>query len=78
MKMSETKPSLFELLMLRYEFEEYNRGFKSMPANGAVESLKRFIASGYGRNRQRPNADRALEIAKTILANLPVLEVIPD
>lgn len=76
--MSEQKPTLFELLMLRHEFEEYNRHFKSMPPNGAVDSLERFVASGYTRNRQRPNADRALEIAKTILANVPVREAIAD
>lgn len=76
--MSEPKPSLFELLMLRHEFEEYNRHFKSMPPHGAVESLERFVASGYARNRQRPNADRALEIAKTILANITVREAVPN
>lgn len=73
-----TKPTLFELLQLRFEFEEYNRHFKNMPPHGATEALERFVATGYARNRFRPNADRALEIAKTILAHTPVTTPVAD
>lgn len=73
---SMSEANLFELLQLRFEFEEYNRHFKSMPQHGTIDVLERFVANGYSRNRQRPNADRALEIAKTILKHKPTSQVI--
>jgi hypothetical protein len=61
----------FELLQMRYEFEELNRRFKNMPQGSDIETLQRFINGGYSRNRTRPGADKALGIAMAIVAAAP-------
>ena len=61
----------FEILQMRYEFEELNRHFKNMPQGSDVATLERFVNGGYSRNRTRPGADKALGIAMAILAAVP-------
>lgn len=61
--------SVFEMLNLRYEFEELVRGFKFVPKDGTIDNIKLFIESGHRGNRFRDGYDRALEIANVIVEN---------
>lgn len=67
-------PTLFDLLQMRYEFEELNRHFKNMPSDGSYETMKRFITNGYSRNRTRPGADRALQLATVLVRHVDTTE----
>lgn len=61
--------SVFELLSLRYEFEELIRDFKFVPKESDIDSIKKFIESGHRGNRFRDGYDRAVEIANVIVEN---------
>lgn len=61
--------SVFEMLNLRYEFEELIRGFKFVPKDGRIDNIKLFIENGHKGNRFRDGYDRALEIANIIVEN---------
>lgn len=61
------KLSVFELLSLRYEWEEIVRTYKFTGKQGTIENLQNFRTYGYRGNRFRPGFDRAAEIATTIL-----------
>ena len=60
--------AFFELLQMRYEFEELVRHFKNIPYASDYATAQRFIDTGYKRNRSRPGADKALALAKTLVA----------
>ena len=58
--------SVFELMMLRSEWEDLARNFRNVNQHGTVESLEQFLAYGMARNRFRDGFDRAVEIATII------------
>jgi hypothetical protein len=62
-----TKMTVFELMMLRYEWEEIARGFRNVNQNGTLDSLQQFLDRGAVRNRFRDGFDRATEIANIII-----------
>lgn len=62
------KNNLFELLQLRYEWEELARGFKLGDKCGHLDNLKRFVQTGHKANRFRDGHARAVEIANLIIA----------
>jgi hypothetical protein len=64
--------TVFELMMLRYEWEEIARNFRNVNQNGTLDSLQQFLDRGAVRNRFRDGFDRATEIANIIIeqANL--------
>lgn len=57
----------FELMMLRYEWEELARYFRNVPQQGTLDNLQKFVASGARSNRFRDGYDRALELANIII-----------
>jgi hypothetical protein len=65
------KNDVFELLQLRYEWEELARGFKLGDKSGHLDNLKRFVQTGHKANRFRDGHDRAVEIANLIIAGCP-------
>jgi hypothetical protein len=67
----DTKTNLFELLQLRYEWEEIARTFKLNNKSGHIDNLKRFLQTGHKANRFRDGYDRAVEIAKVLVAEYP-------
>lgn len=58
--------SVFELMMLRSEWEDIARNFRNINQHGTVASLEQFLAYGMVRNRFRDGFDRAVEIATII------------
>jgi hypothetical protein len=62
-----TKMTVFELMMLRYEWEEIARSFRNVNQNGTLDSLQQFLDRGAVRNRFRDGFDRATEIANIII-----------
>ena len=65
------KKTVFELLELRTEFEELASSFKLSSKHGNLDGLRAFLDNGHKANRFRPGYDRAVELAKTILAEFP-------
>ena len=65
------KNNMFELLQLRFEWEELARGFKLNDKSGHLDSLKRFVQAGHKANRFRDGYARAVEIANLIIAECP-------
>jgi len=65
------KNDMFELLQLRFEWEELARGFKLVDKSGHLDNLKRFVQAGHKANRFRDGYDRAVEIANLIIARCP-------
>ena len=65
------KNDTFELLQLRFEWEELARGFKLSDKSGHLDNLKRFVQAGHKANRFRDGYDRAVEIANLIIARCP-------
>lgn len=61
-----TKMTVFELMMLRSEWEDLARNFRNINQHGTLDSLEQFLASGATRNRFREGFDRAVEIATII------------
>lgn len=61
-----TKMTVFELMMLRSEWEDLARNFRNINQQGTLDSLEQFLASGATRNRFREGFDRAVEIATII------------
>jgi hypothetical protein len=59
--------TVFELMMLRYEWEEIARSFRNVNQNGTLDSLQQFLDRGAVRNRFRDGFDRATEIANIII-----------
>ena len=59
--------TVFELMMLRYEWEEIARNFRNVNQNGTLDSLQQFLDRGAVRNRFRDGFDRATEIANIII-----------
>ena len=65
------KNNMFELLQLRFEWEELARGFKLNDRSGHLDNLKRFVQTGHKANRFRDGYARAVEIANLIIAECP-------
>ena len=65
------KNNLFELLQMRYEWEELARTFKLGDKSGHLDNLKRFVQAGHKANRFREGYARAVEIANLIIAECP-------
>lgn len=65
------KMTVYELLDLRYEWEELARSFKLGSKSGHLDNLQLFVEKGHKANRFRPGYDRAVELAKIILAEFP-------
>ena len=65
------KNDMFELLQLRFEWEEIARTFKLSDRSGHLDNLKRFVHVGHKANRFRDGYDRAVEIANLIIARCP-------
>ena len=59
--------TVFELMMLRYEWEEIARNFRNVNQNGTLDSLQQFLDRGAVRNRFRDGFERATEIANIII-----------
>ena len=59
--------STFELMMLRFEWEEIARYFRNSPQQGTIDNLQKFVDTGARSNRFRDGYDRALEIANIII-----------
>jgi uncharacterized protein (UPF0305 family) len=59
--------SVFELMMLRSEWEEIARYFRNTPQQGTLDNLQKFVDTGARSNRFRDGYDRALEIANIII-----------
>jgi len=62
--------SVFELLNLRFEWEEIVSGYKFVGKEGTIDNLVNFLETGHKGNRFRPGFDRAVEIAKTITMSM--------
>lgn len=75
-----TKMTVFELLMLRSEWEDLARNFRNINQHGTLDSLEHFLAFGATRNRFRDGFDRAVEIANSIIeqSKLTNIEKIND
>lgn len=58
--------SVFELMMLRSEWEDIARNFRNINQHGTLDSLEQFLATGVSRNRFRDGFERAVEIATII------------
>lgn len=63
------KMSVFDLLSLRFEWEEIVRTLRWGDKDGRVETLEKFLQVGHKSNRFRPGYERAAEIAKLIVAD---------
>lgn len=63
----DTKMTVFELLALRFEWEELATGFKVGHKSGHLDNLESFLDAGHKVNRFRDGYDRAVEIAQTIV-----------
>ena len=61
------KMTVFELLELRFEWEEIARHFRSTPQQGTLDNLQRFVDTGHKANRFRDGYARAVEIANIII-----------
>lgn len=59
--------TVFELMNLRYEWEETVRSFKRINKEGTLENLQAFVDKGYKSNRLRPQYEEAMTIAQKIL-----------
>ena len=66
-----SKMSVFELLMLRYQWEEIVKDFMLPEAakHGTVDNLRWFITNGAKANRFRKGYQEAIETAEKILEN---------
>ena len=62
--------SVFELLVLRTEWEDIVRNYKFIGKDGTIDNLILFLENGHKGNRFRQGFDRATEIAKTITASV--------
>jgi hypothetical protein len=62
--------SVFELLNLRYEWEEIVRDYKFVGKQGTLDNLELFVQNGHKGNRFRGGFDRAVEIAKIITMSI--------
>ena len=62
------KMNLFELIQLRFEWEEIARNFKLSDSSGHLDNIERFLQNGHKANRFRDGYNRAVEIANTIVA----------
>lgn len=59
--------TLFDVLQLRSEWEDIVKSYKFVPADGTIDNLTKFVATGHRGNRFREGFDRAMEIAINIL-----------
>lgn len=59
--------SVFELMMLRSEWEDLARHFRNVGQQGTLDNLEKFLTSGARSNRFRDGYDRAVEIANIII-----------
>ena len=62
--------SVFEYLNLRSEWEEIVRDYKFIGKDGTIDNLRTFIKNGHKGNRFRADYNRALELARTIIASV--------
>lgn len=62
-----TNLTLFELLDLRFEYEQLIQTLQFKSKNGDIASLQSFIDTGHKNNRFKPGYERALELAKVIV-----------
>lgn len=63
--------NVFEILFLRYEYEEIVVNFKipGQVKHGTLDSMKEFLETGAQKNRFRDGYNRAKEICNLILDN---------
>lgn len=59
--------NVFEYLNARYELEEILRKYKVPFKDATIGNCKWFVKNGHKSNRFRPNYNRALELAETIV-----------
>jgi len=66
-----TDINIFEILLLRSEFEEITLNYKIPGARkpGILNNLKWFVANAHQRNRRKAGFKRAKEIATMIIDN---------
>lgn len=62
--------NIFEILNLRTEWEDIVKSYKFVGKDGTIDNLKNFLNHGNRSNRFRPQYDRAMEIAETILKSV--------
>lgn len=69
--MSQAKPTVFELLDLRYQWEEIVRDFKMDDKRkvGILDNLQWFIENGATGNRFRNGYVESQNLARSILEN---------
>lgn len=69
--MSQVKPTVFELLDLRYQWEEIVRDFKMDDKRkvGILDNLQWFIENGATGNRFRAGYQESQHLARSILEN---------
>lgn len=69
--MSQVKPTVFEMLDLRYQWEEIVRDFKMDDKRkvGIIDNLKWFIENGATGNRFRAGYQESQNLARSILEN---------
>ena len=72
-----TTLNTFELLQLRYEWEEITRHFKGVRQHGTVDNLRHFLEVAPRKNLL-PGCSKAVELATTILASTPAQPVVQD
>jgi len=67
--MRNMKITIFEILNLRFQFQENARRLKLPPKvlEGDITSVEWFVKNGYKYNRFKPNYNETLEIANNIL-----------
>ena len=59
--------TLFEILTIRSQWEDYVSNYKLTSYSGTIDNLKYFLKNGRKDNRFRANFDKAYEIAETIV-----------
>lgn len=62
------KMTVFELMDLRFQWEEIVRTFKMSNKSGHIDNLQHFIDNGHKANRFRDGYNEAIGIAKQILS----------
>lgn len=66
--------TIFNLLLLRSQWEEMVQDFKLNDFNGTIDNLEYFLNHGAKGNRFRSNFKEAQTIAETIINNYGLME----
>ena len=59
--------TIFEILTIRSQWENYVINYKLESYSGTIDNLKYFLENGRKDNRFRANFDKAYKIAETIV-----------